>query len=79
MISKKNKKLGAPGENLREQKAEDVQRITNILNRRTKKDKKKNPFLNAKGGLDLIEKFPGIDFIPYEKRRIKNQKRDDRL
>ena len=38
---------------------------------------KKNPFLNARGGLDLVEKFPGIDFIPYEKRRIKNQKRDD--
>jgi len=38
---------------------------------------KKNPFLNPDGGLDLIEKFPGIDFIPYEKRRIKNQKRDD--
>ena len=37
----------------------------------------KNPFLNPGGGIDLVEKFPGIDFIPYEKRRIKNQKRDD--
>ena len=40
-------------------------------------DNDKNPFLNAKGGFELVEKFPGIDFIPYEKRRIKNQKRDD--
>jgi len=36
---------------------------------------KKNPFLKPDGGLDLIEKFPGIDFIPYEKRRIKKSKK----
>ena len=38
---------------------------------------KKNPYLKPDGGIDLIERFPGIDFIPYEKRRLKNQKRDD--
>jgi len=34
-------------------------------------DNDKNPFLNAKGGLDLIEKFPGIDYMPYVKKQIK--------
>jgi len=39
--------------------------------------KKKNPFLNRNGGFDLIDKFPGIDFMIYEKERIKKQKRGD--
>jgi len=39
-----------------------------------KKDKKKNPYLKPDGGLDLIEKFPGIDFNIYEEERIKKQK-----
>ena len=30
---------------------------------------KKNPFLNSKGGFDLIERFPG-----YEKKKIKKRK-----
>jgi len=36
--------------------------------------KKKNPFLNPDGGIDLINKFPGIDYMLYEKRRIKKSK-----
>lgn len=36
---------------------------------RIKKDKKKNPYLNPDGSLDLIEKFPGIDFMIYEEER----------
>lgn len=31
---------------------------------------KENNFLDSKGGLHLIDKFPGIDFMPYEKERI---------
>lgn len=65
-----NNELGAPSEHLREQEIEDVQRISNILDQRTKKDKKKNPFLNPKGGIDLIERFPA-----YEKKKIKKRSR----
>ena len=36
--------------------------------------KKKNPFLNPKGGLDLVEKFPGIDFIKYRDKKVKKLK-----
>jgi len=36
-----------------------------------KKGKDKNLFLNPDGGLDLIERFPGTDYMPYEKK-IKN-------
>jgi len=39
-----------------------------------KKDKKKNPYLKPDGGIELIEKFPGIDFMVYEEERIKKQK-----
>ena len=39
----------------RDQKIEDTQRISNNLNRRTKKDKGKNPFLKENGGFDLID------------------------
>jgi len=41
---------------------------------RIKEDKKKNPFLNPDGSFNLIERFPGIDFMIYEKERIKKQK-----
>ncbi len=40
-----------------EENIEDVERVSGILNRRIKKDKK-NPFLKPDGGIDLIEKFP---------------------
>ena len=40
-----------------------------------KKEKNKNPFLKPDGGFDLIEKFPGIDFMPYEKKKIKKTKK----
>lgn len=31
---------------------------------------KKNNYLDSRGGLHVIDKFPGIDFMPYEKERI---------
>lgn len=46
---------------------EDVERISDIINRKIKKsfrklgapsDRNKNPFLNPDGSLDLIENFP---------------------
>lgn len=37
----------------------------------------KNPFLNPDGGLDLVEKFPGIDFIKYRDKKIKKSKKRD--
>lgn len=40
----------------------------------TETKKKKNPFLNTDGTFNLVEKFPGIDFIIYEEERIKKQK-----
>ncbi|GAI63829.1 unnamed protein product, partial [marine sediment metagenome] len=36
--------------------------------------KNKNPFLDSDGNLNLVEKFPGIDFMIYEKKRLKNRK-----
>ena len=53
------------------QKAEDVERISNILSRR-------NPHLRAmkaKSGFSLIERFPGIDFMIYEEERLKSEKK----
>jgi len=44
-----------------------------------KKDKNKNPYLNPDGSIDLIDKFPGIDFNIYEEERIKKQKRRDKM
>jgi len=38
------------------------------------KRKDKNLFLNAKGGFDLDERFPGIDYMPYEKKIRKSNK-----
>ncbi|MBA7529540.1 hypothetical protein ES705_21738 [subsurface metagenome] len=57
---------------------EDVERISNILNRRIKKSfrklgapsDKKNPFLRTNGGIDLIETFPS-----YEDKRKRKAKR----
>jgi len=46
---------------------------------RRKKDKNKNPYLKPDGGLDLIEKFPGIDFNIYEEERIKKQKGSNKM
>ena len=65
-----------------EENIEDVQRISNIMNRRMKKsnaklgapsDRNKNPFLNINGSFDLIEKFPSY------KDKKKRKKRGDRL
>ena len=35
----------------------------------------KNSFLNVKGGFDLDEKFPGIDYMLYERKRSKKVKK----
>jgi len=59
-----------------EENIEDVQRVSDILNKRIKKinklgapsGKDRNPFLNPDGGFDLIDEFVGIDFMPYEKK-----------
>lgn len=38
--------------------------------------KKKNPSLKNNGGIDLIEKFPGIDYLKYSiKKGKKSRKR----
>ena len=34
----------------------------------------KNSFLNADGTFNLVERFPGIDFMIYEEESIKKQK-----
>lgn len=34
----------------------------------------KNKYLKFNGSFDLVEKFPGIDYIPYEKKKIKKSK-----
>lgn len=34
----------------------------------------KNLFLDPDGNLNLVEKFPGIDFMIYKKKRLKNRK-----
>lgn len=39
----------------------------------------KNPFLNVKGGLDLDEEFPGIDYMLYERKRLKKAKKITRI
>ena len=35
----------------------------------------KNPYLGAKGGFNLVERFPGIDFMIYEKERKAKKKK----
>ena len=69
-----------------EENIEDVQRISDTLNRRIKKSnsklgarvikKNRNPFLRSDGGFNLDEKFVGIDFMPYESKK-KRKKRGD--
>jgi len=51
------------------QKVEDVERISNILNRRIKKNKR-NPYLNFNGGINLIERFP-----KYKDRKKRKKRR----
>jgi len=34
----------------------------------------KNSFLNTDGTFNLVERFPGIDFMIYEEESIKKQK-----
>ena len=51
-----------------EENIEDVERISNILNQRIKKNRK-NPYLRANGGFSLIEKFP--EYKDRKKRKIK--------
>jgi hypothetical protein len=48
-----------------------------IKNRLGAPSDRRNSFLNVKGGFDLVEKFVGVDFLPYEKKKIKksNKKR----
>ncbi len=46
-----------------EENVEDVERISNILNR-------KNPYLRANGGFSLIEKFP-----KYKDRKKRKKRR----
>ncbi len=35
----------------------------------------KNKYLLPGGGISLIEKFPGIDFMIYEEERLKREKK----
>ncbi|GAI68817.1 unnamed protein product [marine sediment metagenome] len=35
----------------------------------------KNKYLLPGGNLNLVEKFPGIDFMIYEKERLKREKK----
>ena len=54
-----------------------IKKINSKLGAPSKSDKKnKNPFLKPDGGIDLIEKFPGIDFMIYEKERLKSEKKE---
>jgi len=39
----------------------------------------KNPYLKPDGGIDLIDKFPSIDYMPYEKKKIIKRKRLKRI
>ncbi len=60
-----------------EENIEDVERISNILNRKIKKSNaklgapglNKNPFLKPDGGIDLIEKFPSYESKKKRKKR----------
>ncbi|MBA7586593.1 hypothetical protein ES708_28595 [subsurface metagenome] len=35
----------------------------------------KNPYLESNNGFNLVEKFPGIDFMIYEKEKTKKRKK----
>jgi prolyl oligopeptidase PreP (S9A serine peptidase family) len=52
-----------------EENIEDGERISDILNRRIKKNRK-NPYLRANGGFSLIEKFP-----KYKDRKKRKKRR----
>ena len=49
-------------------------RIKGKLGPRALLKKNKNPFKNPDGSFDLINKFPGIDFMNYEEERTKDKK-----
>ena len=51
-----------------------IKKIIQEKEKSGEKEKNKNPFLKPGGGFDLIEKFPGIDYMPYEKKKIKKSK-----
>ena len=51
-----------------------IKKINNKLGSRGSKENK-NPFLDPSGNLNLVERFPGIDFMIYEKERLKRKKR----
>ena len=61
-----------------EENIEDVERVKNILSRRTKKSNtklrvpslNKNPFLSSNGGFSLVEIFP-----EYENKKKRKKKR----
>jgi len=65
-----------------EENIKDVERISNVLNRRIKKSnakpgalgKTKNPYLGSNGGFNLVEKFVGIDYMPYESKKTRKRK-----
>ena len=38
-------------------------------------DENKNPFLKPEGGIDLIDEFVGIDYMPYESKKKRKNKR----
>lgn len=37
--------------------------------------KKKNPFLNPDGGIDLIDKFPGTDYLKYSIKKGREKRK----
>ena len=43
-------------------------RIKKINKKLGNPGKTKNPYLKLNGGIDLVEKFVGIDYMPYEKK-----------
>ena len=51
-----------------EENIEDVERISDILNWRMKKNRK-NPYLRTNGGFSLIEKFPKYKDKKKRKKR----------
>ena len=53
-----------------EENVEDVERISNVMNRKIKKNKR-NPYLNFNGGIDLIETWPSYE--SKKKRKIKRR------
>jgi len=39
------------------------------------KKKKKNQYTKSDGGIDLIEKFPGIDYLKYSIKKGKGKRK----